>query len=132
MTKSKLQETINQHGGNLKPVLDAIKEAQKKVLELQTKREAISAEIGEVRASVKALGFSKKSFDNAVVRSQMDPEKRDQYDEDFSIACEAMGCPITGEQAALFETEEGDKDDGTSEEEDSTGEQQADAISNAA
>jgi len=136
MTESKLQETINQHGGNVKPVMEIIKKAQKKVLAWQDDRDAISAKINEARAEVKALGISKKAFDFALKRSQMDEDKRDQLDLDCSLACDAMNVPIKGEQGALFnrddKPEEGDKDDGNSEEETSTGEQQADAIANAA
>lgn len=129
---TKLQETINQHGGNIKPLMDILKAAQKRVLELRDKRDGINAEIAEERAKVKAVGISKKAFDYALNRSQMDPEKRDELDQDCALACDAMGCPITGDQGSLFETKEkGKKKDGASQKS-SVGKQQADAISKAA
>lgn len=103
--KTKLEETVEGYGGNIKPILDAVKEAASKIDELENKRAEINADILAQREKIKAMGISKKAFDYARKRAHMDPEKRDQLDTDCSIACEALGVPLKGEQGELFNTE---------------------------
>lgn len=102
--QTKLQETITTHGGNIKPILEHIKTAAVKINDLEAKRDAINDDIANERSAVKAMGISKKAFDYARKREQMDPEKRDQLDTDCSIACEALGVPLKAEQGELFST----------------------------
>jgi hypothetical protein len=131
---SKLQETINGYGGNIKPLLDELKDRAKNVQELQAKRDAINAEIGEERAAVKALGISKQAFDFGLKRKEMDEEKRATLDENYSVVCDALGVPLNINQGDLFETSTKEKDNANAKisKEKSIGEQQAEAIQNAA
>lgn len=128
---TKLQETLNANGGNFKPIKDKIEAAAKRVLELQGERDQINAEIAEERAAIKALGISKKAFDFGLKRKQMDEEQRDQLDENYSVVCDALNVPLRFEQGQLFEQPQL-KEDENAEEEKSIGEQQAEAILNAA
>lgn len=128
---TKLQETINGYGGNIKPLLDELKQRAQAVQELQAKRDAINAEIGEERAAVKALGISKQAFDFGLKRKEMDEEKRSTLDENYSVVCDALGVPLNINQGELFETNAKENSDANSEEK-SIGEQQAEAIQNAA
>lgn len=91
---AKIQETINGLGGNLKPMFDVMQEARRLILIERKKRDECNAVINEQRAKVKALGISKSAFDTALNRSEMDPEKREQLDTDYSLACEALNVPL--------------------------------------
>lgn len=130
---SKLQETINGYGGNIKPLLDELKQRAENVQKLQAKRDQINAEIGEERAAVKALGISKQAFDFGLKRKEMEEEKRQTLDENYAVVCDALGVPLQS-QGELFETAtKKETSDANSEENDkSIGEQQAEAIQNAA
>lgn len=128
---TKLQETVNSMGGNLKPLLDELKQIADEVDELITKRDDINAAIGEKRARVKALGISKKAFDFGMKRRLMDPEDRNTLDDNYSIVCDALGVPL--KQGELFETSiEKENDDATSKTKKPIGQQQAEAIQKAA
>lgn len=133
---TKLQETINGYGGNIKPLLDELKKRAAKVQELQAKRDEINAEIAQERAAVKALGISKQAFDFGLKRKEMDEDKRDQLDANYSVVCDALGVPLKLEQADLFEpvTEAPKKKEtknANSKAEKSIGEQQAEAFQQA-
>lgn len=128
---TKLQETINGMGGNIKPLLDELNEIAEEVKELQEKRDEVTARINEKRARVKALGVSKKAFDFGMKRKAMDEEEREKLDDNYSIVCEALGVPL--KQGELnFEPVEILKGNDDASEEKSIGEQQAEAIQAAA
>lgn len=128
---TKLQETLNSHGGNIKPLLDELKTRADNVLMLQAKRDSINAEIAEERAAVKALGISKQAFDFGLKRKQMDADKRLELDDNYAVVCDALGVPL--QQGDLFETASGkEKTDANTSEEKSIGEQQVEAIQQAA
>jgi hypothetical protein len=91
---TKLQETINGMGGNVKPLLDELKKRAARVVELQDKRDSINSEIAEERAAVKALGISKQAFDFGLKRKAMDEDKRDALDENYELVCDALGVPL--------------------------------------
>jgi len=131
---TKLQETINGMGGNIKPLLDELKQRAENVQELIAKRDAINADIGEQRAAVKALGISKQAFDFGLKRKEMDEEKRATLDENYSVVCDALGVPLNINQGDLFETNEKEKDNANAKKADAKpiGQQQAEAIQNAA
>lgn len=129
-SKSKLQQTLNGYGGNIKPVMDQLKADRDKVIALQAKRDDINAQINEVRAGVKAMGISKKAFDSGVARSQMDPEKRAELDDNYAIVCEALGVPLQ-QEFKFGNNSEKDNEDANTEDE-NIGQQQAEAIQAAA
>lgn len=130
---TKLQDTINGMGGNIKPLLDELKKRAETVKELQNERDAINAQIGEERAAVKALGISKQAFDFGLKRKEMDEEKRATLDENYSVVCDALGVPLNINQGELFQnsTEES-TENGSKENDKSIGQQQAEAIQSAA
>ncbi len=127
---TKLQETINGMGGNIQPLLDEIKEGYDEVIELQEKVDALNAKKGEVRARMKAIGISKKAFDFGCKRKQMEDEERQKLDENYSVVCDALGVPLLG-QGELF-ANQSEKENDNANKETSIGEQQAEAIQNAA
>lgn len=127
---TKLQDTINSHGGNIKPLLDELRKRAENVQQLQAKRDAVNAEIGEERAAVKALGISKQAFDFGIKRKEMDEEKRELLDENYSVVCDALGVPLNN-QGDLFATNDKEKADANTQEK-SIGQQQAEAIQSAA
>lgn len=100
---TKLQETLNQMGDNIQPLLDELNAIAEEVQELMGEREKVNAKIGEKRARVKALGISKKAFDFGLKRKEMDPEDRNTLDENYSIVCDALKVPLN--QGDLFNKE---------------------------
>lgn len=127
---TKLQETINGMGGNIKPLLEEIKEAYDEVIVLQDKIDGLNAQKGEVRARMKAIGISKKAFDFGVKRKQMEDEERQKLDDNYSIVCDALGVPL--KQGELFANNTTEKENTDANEEKSIGEQQVEAIQRAA
>lgn len=126
---TKLQETINGMGGNIKPLLDELKNLATEVQELIEKRDEVNATIAEKRARVKALGISKKAFDFGMKRKLMDEDQRDQLDENYNVVCSALGVPL--KQGDLFATvNEKEKGDANTKKQNakSIGEQQAEHI----
>lgn len=107
---TKLQETINGMGGNIKPLLDELKKLANEVQELTEKRDEVNAAIAEKRARVKALGISKKAFDFGMKRKLMDEDQRDQLDENYNVVCSALGVPL--KQGDLFTATPNEKEKG--------------------
>lgn len=93
-------------GHNLTDIKEKLNEARIKVLEINAKMEELQDQRNEIRSGVKALGITKRSFDTAVKRSLMDPEKREELDESYIICCEAFGVPMNWEQIEMFPQEE--------------------------
>lgn len=91
-----------QIGGNIKGLHDKIAAGRDKVIELKAKRADINAKIGEVRASMEAMGVPKAAFDASLKYFEQDPDKRAGYDNGYIIAREAMGLPVKGAQLDLL------------------------------
>lgn len=86
-------EAVN-GGHNLTNLINDLRAARTEILGYYSERDAISAQIADVRARVKKWGVPKAVFDRAVKESLQDADKRNVADTFYSICREAFGLPI--------------------------------------
>ncbi len=101
--KPKPEEKISQMGGNIKGLHDEIRDGYEKIEKLKEERSAINAKIKAIREDMNAKGIVKDAFDAAMTYANMAPERREGFDTAYIIAREAVGLPVKGAQADLFE-----------------------------
>lgn len=94
--------THNQFG---KEQLDVIKDTTTEIIQLETQRDLINANINSARKKIKAAGCNLDAWRAAKKRYDMDPQKRDDFDRSQVAANEALGIPLQG---SLFEEPAGD------------------------
>lgn len=90
-------ETAPEIGGNISQLKKDVAEAADKVNKKVAQRQAINDDINAIRQDMEAKGIGRKAFDAARNYSNADPEKRQGFDEAYSIAREAMGVPLQGD-----------------------------------
>lgn len=101
--KKKDEAPAPQMGSNIGGVLDFVRNAKERVIELKKKRTEINAELKAIREGVEAKGVQKRAFDLALSYFESDPEQREGFDESYIIAREAMGLKVKGAQLDIFE-----------------------------
>lgn len=78
---------------NLSSAKDLIRNAVPKIIGLKEKRKGINEEIAALRENINAAGVNKKALDYAIRVKEMDPLDRENFDEGYAIARDAIGLP---------------------------------------
>jgi len=78
---------------NLTETKDIIRNAVPEIINLKNKRKEINEQIAAARERVNAAGVPKRALDHAIKIKEMDPEDRQQFDEGYAIARDAIGLP---------------------------------------
>jgi hypothetical protein len=99
-----------QGGANITAVKKKIVELAKRMAKAKAARASANEEMGLIRAEAEEAGVPRKAFIRAVEYYEMDPEKREGYDEGYAISREALGVPIA-EQLDMFSEDETDSED---------------------
>jgi hypothetical protein len=99
-----------QGGANITAVKKKIVELAKRMAKAKAARASANEEMGLIRAEAEEAGVPRKAFIRAVEYYEMDPEKREGYDEGYAISREALGVPIA-EQLDMFSEDETDNED---------------------
>lgn len=93
---------------NLSETKDIIRNAVPRIVGLKLKRKDINAEIAAEREKVNACGVPKQALDHAIKIKEMDPDVRQEFDEGYAIARDAIGLP---QSRSLFDFIEASDDD---------------------
>lgn len=87
-------------GDNMKPLLDAIRDAKSTIDGANKDREHAGEIIAEARSELATKGIGKKPFDAALKYIDMNEAERRSFDVAYMVVREALGAPI---QADLFD-----------------------------
>src|SRR3954466_11000011 len=96
---------------NLTETKDVIRNSVPAIINLIAKRKELNAEIAEIRERVNACGVPKKALDHAIRVKQMDPDVRQQFDEGYAIARDAIGLPQSASLFDFIKTGDDEQDD---------------------